>query len=554
VANILALLSALILLVAWSLPNHHYPWPAFYNDFPAGLALLFLATSLCIRHGINERITATRTFAVLAVIVIVPLAQWAFGLILFFGDAAITAAYLSGLALAYITGLQFKGADRRRFLLSAALVFVCGAVVSLFLALHQWLRLDLLGVWLMGIPNGGRPYANLGQPNNLATLFCLGIVATVYLREAGTIGLTVTSLVTLLLSAGIAMTNSRTPLLAGVVLTGWILWSRKRSGLILSATHTITGAVVLFALWLSWPAISAGLELGSIDLTERAQSTERLIIWRQLIDAATQGPWFGYGWNQVSLAQIAVAADHPQSVLVEHSHNLILDLLLWNGVWIGGALTIVISGWFLRRLARTDNQESWFILSAVLAVGIHALLEFPLEYAYFLLPIGLLAGALDSHLTRKLALVSGWTLPALITVGTIVLSVIFVEYQAMEDDHRRMRYESAGLEPRTRTDEAAPVTFLTQLAEFTRFARTQAQEEMSPSELKRMEHVAHRYPYPPALFRYALALGLNHKYKGAEIELLRLKKLHPSARMDEAREGWATLTKRHPQLSNVVVP
>ncbi|WP_332674278.1 Wzy polymerase domain-containing protein [Aromatoleum sp.] len=114
--------------------------------------------------------------------------------------------------------------------------------------------------------------------------------------------------------------------------------------------------------------------------------------------------------------------------------------------------------------------------------------------------------------------------------------------------------QAAGLESRTLPDEATPVTLLTQLEEFARFARTEAQEKMSPSELTRLEHVAHRYPYPPALFRYALALGLNHKYEEAEVELLRLKKLHPIARMDEAREGWATLTKRYPQLSNVVVP
>ncbi len=77
---------------------------------------------------------------------------------------------------------------------------------------------------------------------------------------------------------------------------------------------------------------------------------------------------------------------------------------------------------------------------------------------------------------------------------------------------------------------------------------------MSAEELEWMRQVAFRYAYPPAMFRYALALGLNGRYEEAETQLMRLRQLHPPIRYQEAQEGWAAMAERFPELGNVRVP
>jgi hypothetical protein len=77
---------------------------------------------------------------------------------------------------------------------------------------------------------------------------------------------------------------------------------------------------------------------------------------------------------------------------------------------------------------------------------------------------------------------------------------------------------------------------------------------MSAEELEWMRQVAFRYAYPPVMFRYALALGLNGRYEEAETQLLRLRQLHPPVRYREAQEGWRAMSERFPELGNVRVP
>lgn len=552
--RVLVLLAAILFTSAWLLPNHHYPWVAYYNDLPAALALVLLAVSASIHHRWRaHQQTSAVSFAILCIATI-PLAQYSSGLISFLGDAFMAVLYLGGLAIAHMVGLRIGAQNAREAITILASAILSAALVSVFLALHQWLQLDGLGIWLMDMPPGGRPYANLAQPNNLATLFILGVISLIYLRETCRLGGAVAALLGVLLFAGIAMTNSRTPLLVALVLAGWALANRHRLALKLSVVETVVALIVMASMWLSWPLLSAELGQHGANMAERAQSMERLVIWEQLLDAAFRSPWIGYGWNQVSMAQIAVITDYPHSLFVEHSHSIALDLLIWNGVVIGGAIIGVIAYWLQSRLRACRSRESWFGLAVVLAVGVHSMLEFPLEYAYFLLPVGLCAGIVDSEFPGRKFSAPQWLLPALTVAGFAALIMIHIEYQVIEEDHRRMRFESALIEPRKAPGTAPDVKILTQLAEFIRFARTEAAEDMSTEALQQMEKVAHRYPYPPALFRYALALGLNHQYDAAALELRRLKQLHPPARADEARQGWRALMERYPQLANVYVP
>jgi hypothetical protein len=77
-----------------------------------------------------------------------------------------------------------------------------------------------------------------------------------------------------------------------------------------------------------------------------------LAIWRGLLDAAFRNLWSGHGWNQVSVAQMSVAAEYPSSVFVGHTHDIVIDLLLWNRVVLGVLVVAAVATWVVSRSLR----------------------------------------------------------------------------------------------------------------------------------------------------------------------------------------------------------
>ncbi len=72
------------------------------------------------------------------------------------------------------------------------------------------------------------------------------------------------------------------------------------------------------------------------------------------------------------------------------------------------------------------------------------MVEFPLEYAYFLIPFGLLMGMVDA----SLPLLPGWRVQRGMLLGvTVVLSLVLLgivrDYFIAEQNHRMLRLESA---------------------------------------------------------------------------------------------------------------
>lgn len=541
------------LCLAWLVPNHMPPWTAFYNELTAVVAVLAWA---CLVALSARRVLVPLSAMFILGMSAIPVIQFLFGLIDFGGDAVMATSYLALCGLSVVVGANLKILDRR-FPILLAWVCLTGAMVSLILAMHQWLGLGQLGIWVMDMLPYGRPYANLGQPNNLATLLCLGLAAALYLRERDQFGRSVLALLAVMLLAGIAMTRSRTAILAILVMAGWIFWGRRRFGLKCSTAETVSGAVVFTVLWAGWPAVSDWLYLSAESTVGRLQGTFtgeiRLVLWQHLLDAVWRQPMTGYGWNQVSAAQVAVVAEYPNIVQTEYSHNLVIDLLVWNGIPLGATIMLIMAGWLVMQMRSIESAESWFALLFILLIGTHGMVELPHAYAYFLLPAGICIGIL----CRQQAV--AFSLPRPVYAGLVAASIvvsgwIFVEYQTIEADHRLMRFESIGLEHRSADAVAPKVVLLTQLQDFIQFARTQAREGMTDEEIRWMERVAHRYPYPPALMRYALALGMNHRLEEAALELRRLKQIQSAERFGEVRDAWPSLVKRYPQLGKVSLP
>lgn len=542
------------LVLAWLDPNHYLPWTTFRNELLAWGALILVAIS-AILAKLPLRLPSAA--ACVLVISVYPVLQFATGNIYFFGDMLLASIYLFGFGFAIAIGYILSEKEKI-FSEMLATAVLLGALVSFFIALCQWLSIDLIGIWAFGLPRGDRPYGNLAQPNNLASLLLAGVVAALYLRFSAKWGNLLSDLIVVLLMSGVAMTQSRTALVAFVLLLIGLVFARRRLILDISKFEIGCGGALGLLFWFAWPTLSGFLYLNSQGALDRLVSTGsdvRTVMWAQLLDAAWQRPITGWGWNQVSVAQVEVAGNYPHSVFTEHSHNIFVDLMVWNGAIVGGFLGLLIFAWVVIRLSQISTIAGWYAMASIMVFGTHAMLEFPLDYAFFLVPMGFFIGIVEANIgARVIWIISTKIYAVLQLLGCGLIALVLIEYLKVEDDHRRLRFESIGIERRSEEHIAPDVTLLTQAREFLRFARTEARQDMSAVELEWMRQVAFRYAYPPAMFRYALALGLNGRYEEAETQLLRLRQLHPPIRYREAQEGWGAMSERFAELGNVRVP
>lgn len=541
-----------ILLLSWWLPNHFFPWMSFYNEFLAFIALLLLLGHAFL-SGNHFRFSLL-SLTLLAVAT-VPWLQYGGGLLPFRGDALIASLYLAAAGAAVLVGRSYT--RPRNLITVLAALLVMAALVSTVLALMQWLSVGN-SVWVADLRSGGRPHANLGQPNNLATLLCMGFAGLLYLWERRILGWGVATLIGALLLFALALTQSRTPWVISLVFVVWCLWQHRRGALRLAPLWPLLWLGLYVALILCLPYLAEGLDTRASDAISRAQRTGRLDLWQQMWHAITQGGFWGYGWNQVATAQLAAALDYQVPIQTEHSHNIVLDILIWNGPVLGAIILVLTGGWLLRLYLRTRSLESSFCLMAVAALLVHSLLEYPLEYAYFLLPACVLLGLVESD--QQAPTLGGgpsWVALPVLLAGVLATTLVWIEYRYLEEDFRLMRYETARIgDPAAAAAPPAHPSLwqFTQVREYIRYARTPAKEGMTQAELDWMQKVSSRFPHPPSLVRYGLALAINGQPEEAHRVILRLRGVHGEKHYLEARDSLRALSEIHPQLNMLVLP
>lgn len=557
--NLLYPFALIALAISWLIPNHYEPWLGFYNESTAVLGLLLLSAWLLLQDkeaaGIRDQLPISALLIFL--VALTPPLQAATGLIRFWGDAWMASLFLLILGFSVFVGHRATHINRGRLTLSLAAIFLIAAMVSFFLALCQWLGIPL-GIWLIDAMPGGAPYANIGQRNILATLFFFGLLGTLYIRERGILGNGTAILLVFLLIAGLAITRSRTPLLIIPLLAVWLIWNQNRFALKLRNIEVVAGTILFIALWLTWPNIASIINLyvePSLDRIAGSTTGEvRLILWQQLIEAIWLKPFFGYGWNQVSLAQIEVATDYPTTVGAAFSHNLIIDLMLWNGPLLGSILALTGILWFLKRAIDCNSLESWFCLGILLILGVHGMVETPHTYAFFLVPAGLCIGIIEYSTQSASIRIPTWSFPTALVFGYAILGWVCIEYLAAEKDYRLMRFEQVMLAPKPDEPIVVKLTLLTQVREEILFRRTEPLPNMSDEKLQWMKKASHRKPSPENLSKLAIAQGLNGQLDNSANTLMVLEKLYGLRNLDHTKWRWISYACSHPELQGVRLP
>jgi hypothetical protein len=250
-------------------------------------------------------------------------------------------------------------------------------------------------------------------------------------------------------------------------------------------------------------------------------------MWALLIDAVSQQAWLGYGWLQVGAAQLEAANRHPMTEeLWLQGHNLILDLVVWCGVPLGVLLASLVLYWYVSRACRVRTLESVAGMLVVSIVGVHAMLELPHHYLYFLIPVGFWIGQIESSLTESRVQsrqVWNW-IPVALSIG--IAAMILRDYGKLEDDFRLVRFESLRIGSIRASQPAPDAPALSSLTAFLRFSRSTPHAGMNAVELADAEAITKRYPYGPSLAKCATALALNNRLAEAKQMSLSIRQIH----------------------------
>lgn len=513
--------------LTWLLPVGSLPWSTFFSDLLVGCLVVFIGLILFARYC--ECVHWSGITISCLLLAIVPLIQWWCGLLPYFGQAWISALYIAGLGFCVLIGGAWEKSNPDALLTSLFSAILIAAVVSVGLQFYVWLDIpesSLLESFFMParIP---RVAGALGQPNQLATLLLWAILSAIYFYLKNYIGSRIVILLIIYFLTGLTLTQSRTGFLNAALIVALIAarWAPFQGVIKVRLI-----AIFVFYLLIS-PFILDGLasilSLSSETIVDRlGQAKEiRIQAWLMFWDSAISQPWFGYGWSDVSVAQVVSANDHMIfGGIFKQSHNLFLDLILWVGLPLGLLISLMIM-WIMSRLWKQSSDAIDVILFLILlVVGIHSMLEFPLHYAYFLAPAGLVMGVAISRHQESIFLVTRRSCAVSVLFAFVLaMWITTYDYLKVEEDFQSFHLEQGfpGVGSMSQS-KVSDVIVLDQLQALNTFLRIVPQKNMPPHELQRLEVFSRYYPSGTIAYKLALAYRLNDYPHDSEIWLAKL--------------------------------
>jgi O-antigen ligase len=544
---------------SWWMPNHTSPWVTFHAE-----AVMVMACGLGLLGELlrnpTPMIKVTRLLFASLLMGCIPVVQFALGLIEFAGDVWIVCAGILAFLLAQIFGqVLAQRLDLGVFFDALVGLLIAASLGSIGVQLYQWLELTGLGIFATDLAPLHAPYANLAQANHLASLLFWGLIGVLYWYERRRIAGLGLVLSVLFFEWGLVMTASRTVWLNMAVLVCMLWLLRRRSDLRMGSPIMLTGLVGSFIVWVyGWPLLNYVLMLspGRSLQTMVDAAGPRPVIWRTMLDAISQQPWFGYGWNQGLAVYHHVVVSVPEGVrLFANAHNFVLDLMVWNGVILGFLIFFGMAYWLFTCYRKAKSVPQIYLCLAIFSIFVHAMLEYPLSYMYFLIPLGLMSGALDISfsitpiidISRKYIL-----LATALVIGLV--GMIGYEYLKVEENTRILHWELAKIGTDKIESVAPELRLLTHWQNYLRVARIEAHSGMSPEELHSMAQVVERFPYIALIYELALAYGLNQQPKAAHDTLAWLCHLQTERVCAKKLRDWQAAVQAHPELAAVVLP
>ncbi|KVR02777.1 PglL family O-oligosaccharyltransferase [Burkholderia ubonensis] len=446
---------AVALIVPYAITNHTYPIPTFYSEFSALALYLLLGASVILLVRTSRPATpfaAPAAFAAPLGFAAVLVAQVAL--------MPLRVPSMNWLAVGYLgaalVAMQAGYALAREQLAEAAARIMAGAlliggVFAVFCQVVQLFRLESVlspFVVVYNIAVERRPYGNMAQANHLATYIAFALAGALYLVQTRRLAVWAWLMLSVVLSGGLALTVSRGPWLQVAVMVVAGFWmaraeSRDKPGapanvrarawlmpvLLAAVFVAVNGAV-------RWANLHYHLNL-AVSAAERmrdaGQIAPRLALWKYGLAMFREHPLLGVGWGEFPSHQFALARALGGVEIANNSHDIFIDLLAKSGLLGLGVLVVTLVLWFVRALRAPQTSTRVFGFALVGVLLMHALVEYPQQYMFFLLPVMFVIGLLEAKPLRIVPGRAAFALFALLTVGGLLAALpVLRDYQRAE--------------------------------------------------------------------------------------------------------------------------
>ncbi|WP_157125862.1 PglL family O-oligosaccharyltransferase [Pandoraea norimbergensis] len=461
----------LTLAAIWALPynfvKHTYPISTFYSEaltFSLFGALGVLSMVAVLRRDSRllqlPRITWMPLMFIAVILVqratmATELPQLMMTALLY--GVAMIVAVSSGYWLAQ---LGWRGTLMR---LSAAALTV-GGLYAFGAQVVQAFHLEAHVPWLVAkytVSVARRLFGNMYQPNHLATYLSLASAGAFYLWYHRKLPVWLLLPVWAAFDIGICFTGSRTPWLQLALLSAfglWLVWNERvdsphnvRRPMRWFAPVVILPLLGLMTMFVGWANVAWGLQLDGSAVARMQQAGQvagRLNLWEYGFAIFREHWLFGAGWSNYIDAQFALVDKLGPVEMADNAHNALLDLLAKIGL-VGTLLVLVpLLFWFARavRAIKSAPIAFAFILLGMLAV--HAMLEYPQHYAFFLLPALFLLGFCDTKAINGVSPTATGAINGVIVLfACVAIPWLISDYQRVEVAYRAGKIDTYRTDP-----------------------------------------------------------------------------------------------------------
>lgn len=548
-------LAATGLSLVWLVPNHQLPWSAFHHELAMAVALGLMGLVLATQT--RWRLPISVFSGVLACVALVPWLQWLGGIIPKAGTAAVSSVYVAAAMLAFLYGHAARWQQHQRMLDIVFAALALAAALNVPVQWIQWLQWystdvnSLLLLLITPINENHRPSGMILQPNQMATIHVWGLIALSWFRYRRMLSTQLFVVLFAWIGIGIALTQSRTGLLEmllAVSLMAFALKGEPRRVLLLT---WCLGLALLIAWSLNFKLVAEWMGMQqSAEARLTTLDGARIDAWLAFGAAVLDRPWFGYGLTDGGFAYVTVAHLHPDWFIGErfaHAHNAIIDALLWFGLPLALLLLVALGVWAGKRvMALPREPDNVFALAMLGALGVHAMLELPHQFLYFMAPAALFAGWLMPARQQGCSLPrSTWAAAGLITLG--IAGVISSDYFPYQERYTEWRFENSRVGKRPDIDVRAP-RVLNQVHDELVLYRLPLRPGMSEQELTWVSDTARSVNSPPAYYAAAKAHALAGRAESARIWMMRFNAIMGRDGVATIQNIWAGDQRTFPML------
>lgn len=447
-------LLAVALILPYAVVFHTYPIPTFYSEFVSltlwllvGAAVILLAREArpAIEFASPTVALVPLAFGLLLIvqIIVLPVAQPSMN---WLGAGYLLAAFMATHAGYGIA----RARQTQTAMVWAAYALLFGGAFAVFTQVVQLFHLEAKFtpfVVAYNITVDRRPFGNMAQANHLATYIAFAMAAGLFLVQTRRLHVVLWAVLSVIYAGGLALTVSRGPWLqmAVIIVAGfWIaIAGVRREGTRAGGQGSLRNWLLPVVLLLTfigvntfvrWANVRYHLEL-DVSAADRfkdaGQIAPRLALWRYGWTMFKSSPLLGVGWGDFPIHQYALVRSLGGVEIANNAHDIFIDLLAKTGL-AGLAITLLgLVAWFVRalRVPHTPERVFGFMLIGVLVM--HALVEYPQQYMFFLLPAMFVFGLLE---TRPLRFVSPGVSLGVFTV--IVVGGIASLYPMVRDYNR----------------------------------------------------------------------------------------------------------------------